>query len=106
MGFALLKGYSQAVVADNLSYFTQDKSQVCNGVAIQFTSTKTVTPDAQSWDFGDGNTSVEADPRHTYTTPGLLFCETCNYLQGCQSQVISSACIQCVHSTYSGLCIG
>ncbi len=27
----------------------------------------------QSWDFGDGNTSVEADPRHTYTTQGCYF---------------------------------
>ncbi len=85
--------FPKAVVADNLSYFTQDKNQICSGEAIQFTSTKTVTPDAQSWDFGDGNTSVEADPRHTYTTQGCYFVKHVAIYKGCQSEIISSACI-------------
>ncbi|MCP1715002.1 PKD repeat protein [Methanocalculus alkaliphilus] len=37
---------------------------------IQFTDTSTGTPDAWDWDFGDGTTSVEQHPIHTYTTAG------------------------------------
>jgi PKD repeat protein len=44
------------------------------GVPIQFTSEGTMDPDGQiasySWNFGDGRSSNEANPRHVYTQPG------------------------------------
>ncbi len=41
---------------------------------VQFSSTGSTDPDgmlaAYSWDFGDGDTSISANPTHTYNTPG------------------------------------
>jgi hypothetical protein len=37
---------------------------------VTFTDTSTHTPTAWSWDFGDGGTSREQHPQHTYTDAG------------------------------------
>ena len=37
---------------------------------IHFTDTSTGNPTAWSWDFGDGNTSTEQNPVHTYASVG------------------------------------
>lgn len=42
---------------------------VCSGYSYQFTSTGS-SGLAYQWDFGDGNTSTEANPFHTYESPG------------------------------------
>ena len=39
-------------------------------LAVQFTDLSGGTPAAWSWDFGDGNTSTERNPVHTYALPG------------------------------------
>lgn len=55
----------------------QAEASVTTGVApltVQFTgsgSTDNVGVVSYAWDFGDGFTSREADPQHTYTTPGI-----------------------------------
>jgi|LSQX01.2.fsa_nt_gb PKD repeat protein len=44
-----------------------------NGTApleVQFTDVSTGGPTSWSWDFGDGGTSNDQHPVHTYTTPG------------------------------------
>lgn len=48
---------------------------VCQGNATQFTSTSTTNPSGQSissyqWSFGDGGTSTQQNPTHTYAQPG------------------------------------
>lgn len=45
------------------------------GVPTQFTSTSTTNPSGQTitsylWNFGDGQTSTQQNPTHTYATPG------------------------------------
>ncbi len=37
---------------------------------VQFTSTSSGPVDSYLWDFGDGNTSTEASPYHTYSSTG------------------------------------
>jgi len=39
-------------------------------LSVQFTDGSTGTPIAWNWSFGDGNTSIEQHPLHTYTVPG------------------------------------
>ncbi|WP_255332815.1 PKD domain-containing protein [Methanocalculus taiwanensis] len=39
-------------------------------LTVQFTDTSAGDPDAWDWNFGDGTTSVEQHPTHTYTTAG------------------------------------
>jgi PKD repeat protein len=44
-------------------------------LTVQFNSASSYDPDgtiiAFAWDFGDGNTSNEANPSHTYSAPGV-----------------------------------
>jgi len=39
-------------------------------LAVQFSDTSTGNPGEWHWDFGDGNTSTEQNPIHTYESPG------------------------------------
>jgi len=47
----------------------QDRNIVEPGDVVTFTS-NAVDADSFSWDFGDGNTSTEANPTHDYNTTG------------------------------------
>ena len=50
------------------------KAPTLSGVAplvVDFDDFSAGEIDSWSWDFGDGETSTEANPSHTYTTPGL-----------------------------------
>ncbi len=50
-------------------------TSVCKGEATQFTSTSTTNPSGQNitsylWNFGDGQTSTQQNPTHTYADAG------------------------------------
>jgi len=50
--------------------FTANITEGTAPLAVQFADTSTGNPTAWLWDFGDGATSTERSPVHTYTTAG------------------------------------
>ena len=42
-------------------------------LTVQFNGTSTGSPTAWLWDFGDGSTSADQTPVHTYTAAGTYF---------------------------------
>jgi len=54
--------------------FTADALLTCDGV-VNFSDLSTNIPFAWGWDFGDGNTSVQQNPTHTYTVDGTYTVE-------------------------------
>src|SRR5205085_11603983 len=51
---------------------TADKINGTSPMTVQFTGNKSTDPEGQAltynWNFGDGNTSTEANPSHTFTS--------------------------------------
>ncbi len=65
-----------------------------NGLQADFTNLS-MGVTSWSWDFGDGNTSTDQDPSHTYATPGLYnVCLTVTNLCG-ETQVNCHAVTVC-----------
>ena len=63
--------FTTSVFADTpLASFKADRQVGYVGKAIHFTDDSQVTGNDFAWDFGDGNTSTEENPSHTYSTPG------------------------------------
>lgn len=52
----------------NMSY--TPPSPKCVGSPLTFTNTSTGSPTSFFWDFGDGSTSTQQNPTHTYANPG------------------------------------
>ena len=57
---------------------------VCGTLPVQFTDVSSNVPTSWNWDFGDGTTSTEQNPVHTYAESGIytITLEACNSL-GC-----------------------
>lgn len=54
----------------SLADFTTDRQVAYAGTSIQFTEASHMSENSYMWDFGDGNTSNERHPDHTYTNAG------------------------------------
>ncbi|PQJ74610.1 glycerophosphodiester phosphodiesterase family protein [Polaribacter gangjinensis] len=50
--------------------FSVNSEDIFAGESVQFTNTSTGTIDAVNWDFGDGNSSNQQNPSHSFTTVG------------------------------------
>lgn len=50
--------------------FTSSAKSVDGSLIVTFTDTSTGEPTSWLWDFGDGNTSTEQNPTHTYAESG------------------------------------
>ncbi len=58
--------------APTLALFTASPTQVCAPIGeVSFTDLSDGFPDSWLWEFGDGTTSTEQHPTHTYASPGL-----------------------------------
>lgn len=60
-----ITGCNVAPVAD----FSVNKTSSCDGI-VQFTDKSSSAPTSWAWDFGDGGTSTQQNPSHTYTASG------------------------------------
>lgn len=59
----------EVLAVDATADFTADRTVVAANSAIQFQYASNGA-DTFAWNFGDGNTSTEENPSHSYTTPG------------------------------------
>ena len=50
--------------------FTANTTSGNNTLDVQFTDKSSNSPTSWRWNFGDGSTSTEENPTHTYTAPG------------------------------------
>jgi PKD repeat protein len=73
------------VVAPPKAAFSTSKTYTCDS-AIEFINTTLNNATTYHWDFGDGTTSTEAEPTHTYTADGQYSVQliACNNL-GCDT---------------------
>ncbi|WP_282780961.1 PKD domain-containing protein, partial [Phaeodactylibacter xiamenensis] len=64
---------------------------ICGALPVQFTDASTNQPTSWTWNFGDGTTSNEQNPMHTYTESGTytITLEACNAL-GCDVATLVS----------------
>lgn len=77
--FVNITGYGNDMFIDNINIetvtqvptagFAANTTNTCNGV-VGFTDQSTNSPSSWSWNFGDGNTSTDENPSHTYSAPG------------------------------------
>src|SRR5690606_3478069 len=52
-----------------LAQFSASRTTSCDGV-VSFTDLSTYNPSSWLWEFGDGNTSTDQNPVHTYASDG------------------------------------
>lgn len=75
---ATTAGGCSATVSQQVTVFPNPRAlatanTVCEGATTTFTNTSTITSGTinHSWDFGDGTTSSQRNPTHTYATGGV-----------------------------------
>ncbi|SDE10281.1 gliding motility-associated C-terminal domain-containing protein [Pricia antarctica] len=64
-------------------------TNVCYGDATEFMITGDAPFDSVAWDFGDGTTSTETSPKHTFDAPGDYTVSLIRYAGGVASDPVS-----------------
>ena len=85
-----LNGLIQAVPITN---FTTNSTSSCSGTII-FSDLTSNNPSSWLWDFGDGNTSTQQNPTHTYTTTGTYDVQLISYNNFGSDTVIQNNLVQ------------
>jgi C1A family cysteine protease len=62
-----IKAYARSIAPPN---FTANATAGPIPLTVRFTDTSTENSSSWLWDFGDGQTSTDQNPTHTYTLPG------------------------------------
>jgi beta propeller repeat protein len=70
-GMVLLKNLNFASKSSATADFVASPVQGMAPLTVKFTDKSTGSPRSYSWDFGDGKTSSEYNPTHTYTRDGV-----------------------------------
>ena len=70
--------------------FSVSGTLICGDGSISFYDESQNVPSSWTWDFGDGNTSTDQNPMHTYTEEGVftITMEACNTV-GCDEIVMT-----------------
>lgn len=66
-----LSDMALAIYVPPVSSFTASPTSGAAPLNVTFTDTSTGTPTSWLWNFGDGETSTEQNPTHTYEEPGI-----------------------------------
>ena len=61
-----------------ITNFTTNSTSSCSGT-VTFSDLTSNNPSSWLWDFGDGNTSTQQNPTHTYTTTGTYDVQLISY---------------------------
>ena len=54
-----------------IAFFAMNRSIGPAPLTVQFNDMSFRGPATWQWDFGDGSTSIERDPAHTFANPGI-----------------------------------
>lgn len=73
--------------------FSATPTSVCAFAPTQFTDLSTGNPDEWFWDFGDGSTSNQRNPIHTYQTAGTFAVTLTAYNNRCTNTITRTAYI-------------
>ena len=63
--------FTMTFVPAPVANFSADPTEGYAPLTVQFTDLSTNTPTSWLWDFGDGETSTEENPEHTYNEAGI-----------------------------------
>lgn len=86
--------------------FTADRTIGCNGTVVKFKN-NSKNGVSYLWDFGDGTTSTEFEPQHTFTGAGINYTVslTATNLLGCTNTSILTDYIQIVFPPQSAFTV-
>ncbi len=83
------------IVVPNYTY-----TQACGQLNVQFANTSTVNNNAIAanlWNFGDGGTSPQANPNHTYAAPGVYNVRLISFeTAGCKDTIIQQVTVKSI----------
>ncbi len=74
--------------------FTHTPEEGCEDLEVSFQDTSPDPLESISWNFGDGNTSTDLNPTHTYTAPGCYTVVMTRVVNGCVSIGFTDRCIK------------
>ncbi len=76
--------------------FSASQMEGCVGTSVTFTDNSPNVADDVLWDFGDGNTSTDPNPTHTYNTTGCHYVKLTRMVGGCVNERFMAQCINIV----------
>ena len=73
--------------------FTHTPNDACVNESIDFEDISPGTADSLIWNFGDGTTSTEESPSHSYTTAGCYTVTLTRFENNCETTIPISSCV-------------